>query len=82
MVTTKRGVGENETKQVLKREVMRTQENTMEKGTQYRTLLIQAIHSCATKFADVAERLVYKLRQKDSLAWSFGRMGGEGRGKC
>lgn len=28
----------------------------MEKGTQYRTLLIQAIHACATKFADVAER--------------------------
>lgn len=30
----------------------------MEKGTQYRTLLIQAIHACATKFADVAERCV------------------------
>lgn len=42
--------------QVLKREVMRTQESGMEKGTQYRTLLIQAIHGCATKFADVAER--------------------------
>lgn len=42
--------------QVLKREVLRTQESGMEKGTQYRTLLIQAIHGCATKFADVAER--------------------------
>lgn len=44
--------------QVLKREVVRTQEAGMEKGTQYRTLLIQAIHGCATKFADVAERYV------------------------
>lgn len=42
--------------QVLKREVVRTQETGMEKGTQYRTMLIQAIHSCASKFADVAER--------------------------
>ncbi|CAN0442783.1 unnamed protein product, partial [Discosporangium mesarthrocarpum] len=41
---------------VLKREVMRTQESDMEKGVQYRTLLIQAIHGCATKFHDVAER--------------------------
>lgn len=31
----------------------------MEKGTQYRTLLIQAIHACAAKFADVAERCVH-----------------------
>lgn len=46
------------THQVLKREVLRTQESGMEKGTQYRTLLIQAIHACATKFADVAERYV------------------------
>eukprot|EP00903_Cladosiphon_okamuranus_P009825 g9338.t1 len=44
--------------QVLKREVLRTQESGMEKGTQYRTLLIQAIHACATKFADVAESVV------------------------
>ncbi|CAM9527568.1 unnamed protein product, partial [Ectocarpus sp. 4 AP-2014] len=44
--------------QVLKREVVRTQEAGMEKGTQYRTLLIQAIHGCATKFADVAESVV------------------------
>ncbi|CAM9398670.1 unnamed protein product, partial [Scytosiphon promiscuus] len=44
--------------QVLKREVLRTQESGMEKGTQYRTLLIQAIHGCATKFADVAESVV------------------------
>ena len=44
------------TMQVLKREVVRTQESGMEKGSQYRTLLIQAIHGCATKFADVAER--------------------------
>ena len=34
----------------------------MEKGTQYRTLLIQAIHACATKFADVAERCAHAKR--------------------
>ena len=45
--------------QVLKREVMRTQESGMEKGSQYRTMLIQAIHGCATKFADVAERYTF-----------------------
>lgn len=43
----------------------------MEKGTQYRTLLIQAIHSCATKFADVAERLVDKLGGKARLVLIF-----------
>lgn len=49
--------------QVLKREVVRTQEAGMEKGTQYRTLLIQAIHGCATKFADVAERYVCMMTE-------------------
>jgi coatomer subunit beta len=39
----------HEVVQVLKREVVRTQEADMEKGMIYRTLLIQAIHSCATK---------------------------------
>ncbi|CAM9394792.1 unnamed protein product, partial [Phaeothamnion confervicola] len=47
--------------QVLKREVLRTQESDMDKGTAYRTLLIQAIHTCATKFADVAESVVHVL---------------------
>ncbi|CAM9190952.1 unnamed protein product [Chrysoparadoxa australica] len=48
----------DEVAQVLKREVLRTQESTLEKGSAYRTLLIQAIHNCAAKFPDVAETVV------------------------
>jgi len=47
--------------QVLKREVVRTQEAGMEKGLVYRSMLIQAIHTCATKFPDVADNVVHVL---------------------
>ena len=42
--------------QVLKREVVRTRGTDMEKGGAYRTMLIQAIHTCAVRFPDIAER--------------------------
>lgn len=39
---------------VLKKEVVKTQSKELEKGADYRQLLVQAIHSCAIKFPDVA----------------------------
>jgi len=42
----------------LKREVLKTSDTDMEKGTAYRQMLIQAIHSCAMRFPDVAESVV------------------------
>lgn len=46
---------------LLKREVLRTQETEMEQGDAYKNLLIQAIHRCATKFAEVADSVVLVL---------------------
>lgn len=53
----------DEVVQVLKREVMRTQEADGEKGTAYRSLLIQAIHTCATKYPEVADAVVHVLME-------------------
>ena len=39
---------------MLKKEVVKTQSKELEKGADYRQLLVQAIHSCAIKFPDVA----------------------------
>ena len=39
---------------VLKKEIMKTQNKDLEKAAEYRQLLVQAIHSCAVKFPDVA----------------------------
>lgn len=39
---------------VLKKEIVKTQNKDLEKGAEYRQLLVQAIHSCAVKFPDVA----------------------------
>ena len=50
-----------EVMQLLKREVIRAQESDMENGEEYKTLLIQAIHKCATKFAEVADSVVLVL---------------------
>eukprot|EP00604_Paraphysomonas_vestita_P001184 CAMPEP_0174822896 /NCGR_PEP_ID=MMETSP1107-20130205/19533_1 /TAXON_ID=36770 /ORGANISM="Paraphysomonas vestita, Strain GFlagA" /LENGTH=619 /DNA_ID=CAMNT_0016043297 /DNA_START=1106 /DNA_END=2965 /DNA_ORIENTATION=+ len=47
--------------QVLKREVIRTQENELEHGEEYKTLLIQTIHKCALRFAEVADNVVLVL---------------------
>lgn len=47
--------------QVLKREVVRAQESEMEQGDEYKGLLIQAIHKCATRFAEVADSVVLVL---------------------
>lgn len=50
-----------EVMQVLKREVVRAQESDLEHGSEYKTLLIQAIHRCATKYAEVADSVVVVL---------------------
>jgi len=47
--------------QVLKREVVRAQESDLEHGDEYKTLLIQAIHKCATRYAEVADSIVLVL---------------------
>lgn len=47
--------------QVLKREVLRTQESDIEHAEEYKALLIQAIHRCATRFAEVADSVVLVL---------------------
>lgn len=47
--------------QVLKREVVRAQESDLEHGAEYKTLLIQAIHRCATRYAEVADSIVLVL---------------------
>jgi coatomer subunit beta len=46
---------------LLKREVVRSQETEMEHGEEYKTLLIQAIHKCATRYAEVADSVVLVL---------------------
>lgn len=50
-----------EVMQVLKREVVRAQESEFEHGDEYKTLLIQAIHRCATRYAEVADSVVLIL---------------------
>ncbi|TMW56239.1 hypothetical protein Poli38472_008887 [Pythium oligandrum] len=47
----------------LKREVVKTQDKSLEKSGEYRHLLIQAIHSCAVKFPDVATHVVHLLME-------------------
>eukprot|EP01038_Epipyxis_sp_PR26KG_P015500 gene15500-20917_t len=46
---------------LLKREVIRAQETEMEHGEEYKGLLIQAIHKCATRYAEVADSVVLVL---------------------
>ena len=40
--------------QVLKKEIMKTQSKDLEQASEYRQALVQAIHSCAVRFPDVA----------------------------
>jgi len=46
---------------LLKREVIRAQEAELEHGEEYKSLLIQAIHKCATRYAEVADSVVLVL---------------------
>ncbi|CAH9063596.1 unnamed protein product [Cuscuta europaea] len=51
----------NEVVLTLKKEVVKTQGGELEKNGEYRQLLIQAIHSCAVKFPEVASTVVHLL---------------------
>ncbi|XP_059641322.1 coatomer subunit beta-1-like [Cornus florida] len=46
---------------MLKKEVMKTQNAELEKNGEYRQMLVQAIHSCAIKFPEVASTVVHLL---------------------
>ncbi|EFN54954.1 hypothetical protein CHLNCDRAFT_56190 [Chlorella variabilis] len=46
---------------VLKKEAMKTQNRELEKGAEYRQLLVQAIHTCAVRFPDVAASVLHLL---------------------
>ncbi|RYH25815.1 hypothetical protein EON65_15195 [archaeon] len=50
-----------EVMQLLKKEVIRCQETELEHSTEYKALLINTIHKCATKFAEVADSVVLVL---------------------
>ena len=59
-LVTQRNVSEVVT--LLKREVLKTQDTDIhEKGNAYRTMLIQSIHSCASKYPEVAGSIVGSL---------------------
>ncbi|KAL2549235.1 Coatomer subunit beta-1 [Forsythia ovata] len=51
----------NEVVLTLKKEVMKTQSGELEKNGEYRQMLIQAIHTCAIKFPEVASTVVHLL---------------------
>ncbi|XP_052209409.1 coatomer subunit beta-1 [Diospyros lotus] len=51
----------NEVVLTLKKEVVKTQSGELEKNAEFRQMLIQAIHSCAIKFPEVAGTVVHLL---------------------
>ncbi|CAK8574515.1 unnamed protein product [Lathyrus sativus] len=46
---------------MLKKEVVKTQNGEQEKNGEYRQMLVQAIHTCAIKFPEVASTVVHLL---------------------
>ncbi|KAI8063610.1 adaptin N terminal region-domain-containing protein [Gongronella butleri] len=48
---------------VLKKELVKTHDQEYEKNTEYRQLLIQAIHTCAIQFSEVAANVVHVLME-------------------
>lgn len=46
---------------LFKKELFKTQDKELESGTEYRQLLVKAIHSCAIRFPIVAESVVHVL---------------------
>merc|ERR1711871_34149 len=58
-LVTKKNI--DEVVQILKKEVLKTQGKEMEKGGEYRQMLVRGIHQCAVKFPDVANNVVHLL---------------------
>ncbi|ORX45515.1 Coatomer, beta subunit [Hesseltinella vesiculosa] len=48
---------------VLKKELVKTHDQEYEKNAEYRQLLIQAIHTCAIQFSEVAANVVHVLME-------------------
>jgi coatomer subunit beta len=48
---------------VLKKELMRTQSNELERAGEYRQVLVQCVHKCAVKYPDVAAGVVHLLME-------------------
>jgi len=46
---------------VLKKDVIKSQSRDVDKGDEYRHILVQAIHTCAIKFPTVAANVVLLL---------------------
>lgn len=46
---------------LMKKEIIRSQSSELEKGAEYRSILIKAIHTCAVKFPDIASDVVHQL---------------------
>ena len=46
---------------LLQKEINKTQTEDVDKGADYRKLLIKAIHGCALKFPDIAGKVVHAL---------------------
>jgi len=46
---------------VLKKEAMKTQNKDIENGTEYRAMLVRAIHQCAVRFPEVASTVLHLL---------------------
>jgi len=46
---------------VLKKEAVKTQNKDIENGTQYRAMLVRAIHQCAVRFPEVASTVLHLL---------------------
>ena len=46
---------------VLKKEIVKTQNADIERGPEYRQMLVAAIHNCAVKFPEVAANVVHLL---------------------
>ncbi|KAG5561298.1 hypothetical protein RHGRI_004359 [Rhododendron griersonianum] len=53
---------------LLKKEVMKTQGGELEKNGEYRQMLVQAIHSCAIKFPEVASTVVMDFLGDSNVA--------------
>ena len=46
---------------MLKKDVIKSQSKDLDKGDEYRQILVQAIHSCAIKFPAVAANVILLL---------------------
>jgi coatomer subunit beta len=58
---------------VLKKELMRTQGNELERAGEYRRVLVQCVHKCAVKYPDVAAGVVHLLMEFLGESQSVGK---------